>query len=58
MNVSQYFRELRFDTRHHLGLGDIRITMAQQEEIVSYVKKLEDRLGIEHKDMFLFGSES
>lgn len=28
-----YFQELRFNPNHHLGMGDIRITIGQQEEI-------------------------
>lgn len=32
--VSDYFEKLRFDRAHHLGLGDIRLTMAQQEELL------------------------
>jgi len=35
MKIDKYFHELRFDDRHHLGLGDIRITMGQQEEIAA-----------------------
>lgn len=34
MNLSEYFRKLRFDKDHHLGMGDIRLTLGQQEEIV------------------------
>ena len=33
MNLNEYFKLLRFDPKHHLGLGDIRLTMAQQEEL-------------------------
>lgn len=42
--VEQYFAELRFSETHHLGLGDIRLTVAQQIELVKkiqkYVKKI------------------
>ena len=33
MNIKEYFKALRFSPAHHLGAGDIRITMGQQEEI-------------------------
>jgi len=36
--VEQYFKNLRFDKDYHLGLGDIRITLAQQEQILSLCK--------------------
>lgn len=58
MNVKHLFRSFRFDTKMHLGLGDIRLTMADQEDIVAYVESLEKKLGIEHKDQYLFRSES
>ncbi|MFA5355284.1 MAG: hypothetical protein WC302_00900 [Candidatus Paceibacterota bacterium] len=37
--TEQYFKELRFDEKHHLGLGDIRLTVAQQEEIVKLAEE-------------------
>jgi hypothetical protein len=40
MDIKEYFRNLRFDEKHHLGLGDIRITYAQQEDIIAFVNKL------------------
>jgi len=33
-----YFRKLRFDDKHHLGLGDIRLTLDQQEELYQMAK--------------------
>ena len=33
MNVPKYLFDLRFDPKHHLGLGDIRLTAGQQNEI-------------------------
>ena len=36
--IDGYFNKLRFDKRHHLGLGDIRITMGQQEAIIEVIK--------------------
>jgi len=35
------FREMRFDKHHHLGLGDIRLTIAQQDEIEGRIANLE-----------------
>lgn len=32
--ISAHFHALRHDPAHHLGLGDIRLTMGQQEEIL------------------------
>lgn len=29
-DLEAYFRDLRFDQAHHIGLGDIRLTMGQQ----------------------------
>lgn len=34
-NLAEYFRELRSNPAHHLGLGDIRLTIGQQEEIAA-----------------------
>lgn len=39
MDIEKYFAELRFSERHHLGGGDIRLTMGQQEEIVNVLKE-------------------
>ena len=36
--IGRYFRRLRFNKAHHLGLGDIRLTMGQQEMIITYLK--------------------
>lgn len=38
------FEKYRFDPDHHLGLGDIRLTIAQQEEIEARIAKLEEAL--------------
>lgn len=50
MNVTIFFNNLRHSKKHHLGLGDIRIPLSQQEEIVEYVQGLENALdnAIEH----------
>ena len=44
MDIEKYFEELRFDKNHHLGLGDIRITIAQQEEIIAEIQRLKKRV--------------
>jgi hypothetical protein len=37
----EWFRQLRFDKHNHLGLGDIRLTIGQQEEILAAMKEKE-----------------
>lgn len=37
-------RALRFSDAHHLGLGDIRLTPGQQDDLVERVRKLEQAL--------------
>jgi len=32
--LHDYFRAMRFDPAHHLGLGDIRLTIGQQDDLV------------------------
>lgn len=44
MNVRRMFDELRFDRNHHMGLGDIRLTIAQQDEVVAEAERLAARL--------------
>ena len=39
-NIRRYFEELRFDENHHLGLGDIRLTIKQQNEILEMLDEL------------------
>ena len=39
--LSELFHELRHDKNHHLGLGDIRLTVGQQEEIEAMFAALE-----------------
>ena len=36
--LAEYFKKLRFDKNHHLGLGDIRLTRAMQDEIIEGTK--------------------
>jgi hypothetical protein len=38
-NLRECFKQLRFDKNNHLGLGDIRLTIAQQEEICDLVER-------------------
>ena len=57
MNVKHLFRTYRFDPTMHLGLGDIRLTVADQEDILYYIDSLEKKLKIEHTNQYLFGSE-
>jgi len=35
--VEQIFARLRFDENFHLGLGDIRLTIEMQEEILDLI---------------------
>lgn len=35
--LAEYFHKLRMDEKHHLGLGDIRLTIGQQDEICTIV---------------------
>lgn len=37
--IEECFKQLRHDPKFHLGLGDIRITMEMQEEIVKLVER-------------------
>lgn len=37
--LAEYFSKLRMDKNHHLGLGDIRLTLSQQYEIYKMVEK-------------------
>ncbi len=41
MSIRDEFNALRFDSAHHLGLGDIRLTIAQQEDIAARVEAAE-----------------
>lgn len=48
--IGAYFTELRFNSDHHLGSGDIRLTIAQQKEIMEYCKKLDEKRRIKMKE--------
>ncbi len=38
-DIRKYFEQLRFDKDHHLGMGDIRLTIGMQEEICELVNR-------------------
>jgi len=40
----EWFQELRHNPKAHIGLGDVRLTMGQQDEVSNYIAKLEDLL--------------
>ena len=40
VSMNDVFKEFRFKDAHHLGLGDIRLTIAQQDEINNGVQAL------------------
>jgi hypothetical protein len=37
-----YFESCRFDEAYHLGLGDIRLTIADQEYIINVINSIEE----------------
>jgi hypothetical protein len=41
--IIEYFEKLRFDPKAHLGLGDIRLTIGQQEDIEDMMDGLLDK---------------
>ena len=38
-DLRKLFEQMRFDKNHHLGMGDIRLTIGQQEEICDLVER-------------------
>ena len=38
-DIRKCFEQLRFDKEHHLGMGDIRLTIGMQEEICELVER-------------------
>jgi hypothetical protein len=44
MNISEYFQTLRNNEFFHLDLGDIRLPLAMQNDIETYILNLEHRL--------------
>ena len=51
MKPKELFKRLRFDKNHHLELGDVWITIGQQEEIVFEFEKLEKEVEALKKDL-------
>jgi len=50
-DIDTYFKELRFNENYHLGLGDIRLTIGQQKEIVDEFSKLRESYGLRIFDL-------
>lgn len=46
MDIKAFFRKLRFDNNHHLGLGDVHLTLGQQEDIIAAFEKLAAKLEV------------
>jgi hypothetical protein len=40
MKINDYFEQLRHDENHHLGLGDIRLTVGMQEDIIEQLSNI------------------
>ncbi len=45
--LEEYFRKLRFDENFHLGLGDVRLTIAMQEEVVAIAKRVASQQSVQ-----------
>ena len=43
-SIKEFFISLRFNEKFHLGLGDIRLTLAMQEKIIDKIEKLEQEI--------------
>src|SRR3990172_6287291 len=46
-----WFQQLRFDKNHHLGMGDVRLSMAQTEDISSRMRSLTSELAQAQADV-------
>jgi len=52
-DLRKYFKKLRFDEKHHLGLGDIRLTIEQQDKICNLVNnKIKNKENIDYTISF------
>ena len=51
--LREYFQKLRNDEKHHFGLGDIRLTIAEQEECCDLVYMEEQKLQSMDKESIL-----
>ena len=38
--LAEYFRSLRHNANFHLGLGDVRLTLAMQEEVTAIASRV------------------
>ena len=38
--VEKFFLALRFNAAHHLGRGDVRVTLGQQDELITLLRAL------------------
>ena len=45
--LEEYFRNLRVDKNFHLGLGDVRLTIAMQEEVVAIAKRVASQQSVQ-----------
>lgn len=53
----QRFEKMRFDPKHHLGMGDIRLTVGQQEEVLADLREwisVEDRLPENYNSVLVY----
>jgi hypothetical protein len=41
--LHDYFQAMRFNQKHHLGLGDIRLTLGQQDDLVIAAKRADEQ---------------
>lgn len=44
--LARKFAKLRHDPAHHMGLGDIRLTMGQQEDLIEALAALSEPVGL------------
>ena len=44
LTLREHFKRLRSDKNHHLGLGDIRLTIAQQDAICDLIETKPDKI--------------
>lgn len=46
-SLSGFFHKMRMNPAHHLGLGDIRLSLAQQDEICELVRMRETNIRLQ-----------
>lgn len=49
--VKLLFSEMRFDSKTHLGLGDIRLSIGVQERIVKIIDKYEKEMETKYNEL-------